>query len=219
MTHFQIEIVSDTVCPWCYVGKQRLEKGIAKYKAAHPDTKDTFSTTWLPFYLNPDSPKTGVDKRKYYFSKFGEQRSRMMFDRLTSLGKEDGISFKFGGKTGNTRDSHRLIQLGKTKSSEMQTKVVEALFISYFEKEEDITSQAVLLSAGLQAGLPEAEVKEWLSSDRGGPQVDREVLDAQSRAISGVPHFTIQGRYELGGAQEPEAFLEIFERIRSAIVV
>jgi predicted DsbA family dithiol-disulfide isomerase len=197
------------------VGKQRLEKGIAAYKAAHPNSTDSFSTTWLPFYLNADAPKQGVDKRQYYYSKFGEQRSRLIFDRLTTLGKEDGISFKFGGKTGNTRDSHRLIQLGKSKSPEMQNKIVEALFKAYFEEEQDITSRDVLLRAGVKAGLPDAEVKEWLKSDQGGAEVDQEVRQAQRRAISGVPNFTIQGRYELGGAQEPEAFVEIFEKIKA----
>lgn len=202
--------------PQCYVGKNRLEKGIVAYEAAHPESQDTFSTTWLPFYLNPDAPKHGIDKQQYYYEKFGEQRSKMMFTRLATLGKADGIDFNFGGKTGNTRDSHRLVQLGKTKSPAMQTQVVEALFNAYFEREEDITSHDVLLRAGVKAGLPEAEIHEWLRSDKGGREVDQEVLEAQVRSISGVPHFTIQGRYELGGAQEPEAFVQIFEKIRAA---
>jgi len=93
---------------WCYVGKKRLERGIAAYKAAHPDVGDTFSTNWFPFYLNPDAPKTSIDKTNYYKSKFGEERTVAMFQRLSALGEVEGIKFKYGGKTGNTRDSHRM---------------------------------------------------------------------------------------------------------------
>lgn len=84
-----------------------MEKGIALYKAANPDSNDTFSTNWFPFYLNPDSPKVGVDKTAFYRSKFGDQRTAQVFQMLSNLGKAEGINFAFGGKTGNTRDSHR----------------------------------------------------------------------------------------------------------------
>ncbi|KAL9118973.1 MAG: hypothetical protein Q9187_004476 [Circinaria calcarea] len=214
MTNFQISIVSDTVCPWCYVGKNKLERGIAAYRAAHPGTTDTFSTTWLPFYLNPGASTQGIDKRQYYKTKFGEQRTAMILERLTAAGKDVGINFKFGGKTGNTRDSHRLIQLGKTKGPDVQTRVVEELFRSYFENEEDITSRAVLQAAGVRAGLAEEEVRAWLESDKGGREVDREVREAQMKHISGVPHFTLQGKYDIGGAQDADAFVKAFERIK-----
>ncbi|KAL8804547.1 MAG: hypothetical protein Q9223_003101 [Gallowayella weberi] len=215
MTNFNISIVSDTVCPWCYVGKNKLDRAISLYRSSHPNATDTFSTTWYPFYLNPDAPKTGVDKRQYYMSKFGPERTPMIFDRLVSAGKPVGIDFKFGGKTGNTRDSHRLVQLAKTKGPEMQTRVVEELFKSYFEQEEDITSHTVLKAAAEKAGLEEGEIKDWLESDKGGKEVDREVVEAQLKAVSGVPHFMIQDKFEIGGAQEPQAFVQIFERIKA----
>lgn len=215
MTHFTISIVSDTVCPWCYVGKIKLDRGIKAYKAAHPDnTNDTFSTTWLPFYLNPAAPKTSVNKRAYYKSKFGDDRATMIMDRLVGVGKEVGIDFSFGGNTGNTRDSHRLIQLGKTKGADVQTRVVEELFKSYFENEGDITSHEMLQAAGVKAGLDAVDVKEWLNSDKGGAQVDREVMEAQVRGVSGVPNFVMQGKYEIGGAQDAESFVKVFERIK-----
>ena len=138
----------------------------------------------------------------------------MIFERLSAAGKDVGINFKFGGKTGNTRDSHRLIQLGKTKGPEVETKIVEALFQSYFENEEDITSHDILEAAGVKAGLDREEVKSWLQSDRGGKEVDREVREAQMKNISGVPNFTLQGMYEIGGAQDPENFNRIFEKIK-----
>ena len=138
----------------------------------------------------------------------------MIFDRLGAVGKDVGINFSFGGKTGNTRDSHRLVQLGKTKGADVQTRVVEELFRSYFENEKDITSHDVLREAGVKAGLPVEEVKGWLNSDKGGQEVDREVMEAQIRGVSGVPNFVLQGKYEIGGAQDGEAFVKVFERVK-----
>lgn len=214
MTNFNIAITSDNVCPWCYVGKKKLERGISLYKAAHPASNDKFTTTWLPFYLNPAAPKIGVNKRSYYKSRFGDEKAAMIIERLAAVGKGAGINFSFGGKTGNTRDSHRLVELGKTKGAEMQTRVVEELFKSYFEGEGDITSHDMLKEAGVRAGLKEAEVKSWLESDKGGEEVDKEVAEAQTRGVSGVPNFVLQGKYEIGGAQDAEAFVKVFERVK-----
>ena len=91
---------------------------------------------------------------------------------------------------------------------------MEELFRNYFEEERDITSHEVLGKAGVKAGLAEEEVKEWLQSDKGGKEVDREVMEAQMKDVSGVPHFTLQGKYEIGGAQDPEEFMKIFERVK-----
>ena len=113
-----------------------------------------------------------------------------MQGHLARLGKQVGIDFAFGGKTGNTRDSHRLVELAKTKGEDMQTKVVEQLFNAYFEVNEDITNQEVLIARAVKAGLNEAEVREWMESGKGGPEVDREVLEANHKFISGVPNFT-----------------------------
>lgn len=138
----------------------------------------------------------------------------MMFERMLGVGKEVGIDFKFGGKTGNSRDSHRLIQLGRTKGTEVQKKVIEELYRSYFEKEEDITSHEVLRAVGVRASLDEDEVRDWLESEKGGKEVDLEVKEAQSKGVTGVPNFTIQDKFEIGGAQNPEAFVRIFEKIK-----
>jgi len=213
MTNFNIEIISDTVCPWCYVGHKQLQKGIATYKAAHPGSNDTFATTWKPFYLDPDAPQVGIEKSVRFAQKFGPQRTEAIFQRLNQVGQSVGINFDFAGKTGNTRTSHRLIQLGKTKSPATQTAVMEALFASYFEKQGDITSHAALLAAATKAGLEEGEVKEWLESDKGGKEVDKEVREAQGMGVSGVPHFTINGRFEVEGAQDSSAFVRLFERL------
>jgi len=213
MTNFSISVVSDTVCPWCYVGKKKLEASIAAFKKQHPE--DTFSISWMPYYLNPHAPKVGINKKEYYEKKFGSDRTAMIFERLRQAGQDVGIAFKFDGKTGSTRDSHRLIQLGKKKSPAMQTRVVEELFAAYFENEKDITSREVLVECAKRAGLDEAEAKEWLESGKGGKEVDEEVKFAQMMGVNGVPNFTIQGKYEVGGAQDPGVFLRLFERIKA----
>ena len=156
-----------------------------------------------------------MDKQTLYKAKFGEERTTQIFSRVAQAGAEVGIHFKFGGRTGNTRNSHRLIQLGRFKSPEIQTRVVEELFVDYFEKERDITSLDVLKEAGVRAGLDEKEVEDWLKSDEGGKLVDEEVMEARMARITGVPNFTINDRYEVGGAQDPQVFLSLFEKIKS----
>ncbi|KAI7090987.1 thioredoxin-like protein [Hortaea werneckii] len=214
MTNYKIDIVSDTVCPWCYVGKNRLDKAIEAHKQTNPS--DTFSTTWYPFYLNPDAPKS-VDKQSYYEKKFGAQRTQVMQGHLARLGSQVGINFGFGGRTGNTRDSHRLVQLAKTKGEGMQTKVIEQLFNAYFEVNEDITDQEVLIQRGIKAGLDEQEVRDWMANGKGGPEVDKEVAMAQQKFVTGVPNFTINGKYEVQGAEEPAAFLQIFGEVKETM--
>lgn len=92
--------------------------------------------------------------------------------------------------------------------------MVDALFEAYFEKEKDITTNEVLTEAGVQAGLAEEEVKAWLKGGDGGKEVDAEVAEARKNGVSGVPHFTLQGKYDIGGAQDPEAFVNIFEQVK-----
>ncbi|KAF2760007.1 DSBA oxidoreductase [Pseudovirgaria hyperparasitica] len=214
MATFDIKIISDTVCPWCYVGKKRLEAGIALYKERHPDSTATFSTTWAPFFLNPAAPKESVDKQAMYESKFGVARARMMQERLSSIGASLGINFKYGGRVGNTRDSHRLVQLGKEKGAAVQTRVVEELFAAYFENERDLTDHAVLQAAGERAGLDAEEVRAWLASDQGGERVDREAREArEGEEVTGVPYFVFQGKYAIGGAEEPETFATLLEKV------
>jgi len=96
----------------------------------------------------------------------------------------------------------------------MQTRVIEELFAAYFENEKDITTQEILTEAGVKAGLEEKEIKDWLEAGKGGPEVDKEVQQARRQQITGVPNFTINGMYEVGGAQDPAAFVQLFERLK-----
>ncbi|GAW13343.1 hypothetical protein EKO27_g3570 [Xylaria grammica] len=215
MANFNIKIVSDTVCPWCYVGKRRLDRAIELYRKTYPAGRDdTFTVSWAPFYLDPTSPKTGVPVLERMAQKFGPERVDMMRQRLTTIGQEEGINFAFSGRIGNTRDSHRLIQLGKTKGNDVENRVVAELFKSYFEGDGDITSHATLIAAGEKAGLATNEIKEWLETGKGGAEVDEEVQEAYADGVSGVPNITIQGIHNIGGAQEAEVFVETFAKIR-----
>ncbi|TGJ84582.1 hypothetical protein E0Z10_g4193 [Xylaria hypoxylon] len=186
MTNFNIKVVSDTVCPWCYVGKSRLDRAIELYRKTYPAVATTLSQT------------------------------EMMRQRLTTIGQEEGINFAFSGRIGNTRDSHRLIQLGKTKGSDVENRVVTELFKSYFEGDGDITSHATLIAAGEKAGLAPNEVKEWLETGKGGAEVDKEVQEAYANGVTGVPNITIQGIHNIGGAQEAEVFMATFAKIKGA---
>ncbi|GAQ11080.1 hypothetical protein ALT_8401 [Aspergillus lentulus] len=236
MTNINIQIISDTVCPWCYVGYRRLSRAITAHKARFPS--DTFTLTWHAFYLNPSSPEyPGVDKRELYASKFGEGRVAAIFSRLTAAGETDGIAFKFGGKTGNTRDSHRVLWYAGLKEKEararegaaaatngdaseeklggLQTRVAEQFFRAYFEEEKNITDRRVLVDSAAAAGLDRGEVEKFLESgDEGGKEVDLEAERARRRLVTGVPYFTVQGQYAIEGADEPETFLEVFEKVK-----
>ncbi|KAJ5477001.1 hypothetical protein N7539_007145 [Penicillium diatomitis] len=232
MTNFNIQIISDTICPWCYVGYRRLSRAILAHQGQHPT--DTFTLDWHAFYLNPSSPEyPGVNKAQAYGLKFGHERTAAIFARLAAVGEGEGIKFNFGGNTGKTRDSHRLLwyagQLEHAKRGTgtgtgtegataviggVQSRVAEKLFRAYFEDEKNITDPAVLLEAGVEAGLDEGAVKKLLGSDEGGAQVDAEAKMASMRLVTGVPYFTIQGKYAVEGADAPETFLEVFERVK-----
>ncbi|RYP05244.1 hypothetical protein DL764_003951 [Monosporascus ibericus] len=215
MTNFNIKIVSDTVCPWCYVGKKRLDRAIDLYRKVYPGgNDDTFTVSWSPFYLDPTSPKVGIPLRERMAQRFGLNTYAAMQQRLVLIGREEGISFGFDSRTGNTRDSHRLIQLGKIKGNDVENRVVSELFAMYFEGNGDITSHDHLIAAAEKAGIDKDEAREWLETDKGGKEVDAEVEQAYAKGIHGVPNFTINGKYELDGAQDPQAFLEQFARVK-----
>ncbi|KAJ1555492.1 hypothetical protein HK405_001411 [Cladochytrium tenue] len=217
MTHFTIKIVSDTVCPWCYLGKKRLDRAIDLYRQSRPDAKDdTFAISFSPFYLNPDAPKIGVPIEDYLAGRFGPARVKAMHAQMKALGLREGINYTFQGRAGNTRDSHRLVRLGQTKGNDAELRVVSQLFRSYFENGGDITSHDTLVAAAAAAGIDAAEARDWLASDAGGADVDRAVAEANRLGIHGVPHFTIQDRHELSGAQDPQVFVDAFNRIKNS---
>ncbi|EGR44714.1 uncharacterized protein TRIREDRAFT_5818 [Trichoderma reesei QM6a] len=220
MTHFRIDVVSDIVCPWCYVGRKQVQRAQQLWLQRHPsNSSDTFSVRYAPFQLNPDSPRGpghSIDKQGYYVQRFGAERTAMIQERLRAVGEPLGIHFKFGGRVGNSRDGHRLIHLGGKHGEETQLKVVDGLFAAYFENEKDITDYDVLRDVAKGAGIPEEEFnKAIVESDEGGEEVDAAAGTARLRGISGVPDYTIQGKYRLSGAQDATEFVKVFERVKA----
>lgn len=223
MTQFEISIVSDTVCPWCYIGYRRLKAAIAQHLTQH--RTDSFSISWHPFQLDPHSPRgQSIEKTTSYESKFGAQQAEMIFERLRSAAKGTGIEFSFAGRTGNTLDSHRLIEFAQRRdistdersghSITLQTRLVEEIFVDYFERERDITSHSVLIAAARRVGLDEDEIAAFLRSDSLAKEVEEMAKENRERGVNGVPNFTINGVFTVEGAQEPAAFQMLFNRLK-----
>jgi predicted DsbA family dithiol-disulfide isomerase len=171
---------------------------------------------WRPFYLDPTLPREGVDKMALYNRKFGEQRMAQMIPHMQKVGLADGITFDYGGKVAATTDAHRLIELSWSKGgASLQDKVVEELFKDYFERQGNLGSADVLAAAGARAGLgTEEEVRAFLSSRELTEEVERDVVAfARRYRINGVPFTVMDGRYGVSGAQDAEAFLEVFEEL------
>ncbi|CAI7774008.1 unnamed protein product [Closterium sp. NIES-53] len=220
-----VDVVSDTVCPWCFVGKRNLDKAIAELA----DVADV-EVRWHAFQLNPKASKEGVSKLDLYRSLFGD-RMPAISARMTSVFEELGLKYSLGGLTGNTLDSHRLIALagmrdrekgGELAGSSLQHRVVEELFLDYFTREKFIGDRQVLVAAAKRAGLQGAA--EWLDSPQSGLQEVRgDLKDAWVEAelqryrprVSGVPHFIIGGQ-EFSGAQPPAVLLEALKSAASA---
>lgn len=204
-----IDIVSDTVCPWCFVGKRRLEQALAQMADAPEVT-----VTWRPFQLNPDMPREGADRKTHLRAKFGgDERFKQMYDAITEAGKSVQIPFAFDKveRTPNTIDSHRLIdRAGKTGH---QDAVVEALFRTYFVEGRDIGDIDVLVDIATSAGLDAGEVRAYLESDEDIERMRAEDRKAREMGVQGVPCFIVNQKYAISGAQEPAAFLQVFERI------
>jgi len=203
----KVDIVSDTICPWCYIGKKRFEKAVAKLDSNAVEVQ----VNWLPFFLDPTLPTQSRDKMAHYKKKFGEARTAQMIPHMKEIGKGEGINFSYGGKVGNTLNSHRLIEWSKKFGK--QDAVVNVLFEDYFEKEQDIADVAVLVRAAEKAGLNKDEAKQFLNSTELVDQIKHEVGEAYEKDISGVPHFTIDGRFQLSGGQETAVFLNAFKRL------
>ena len=206
----QVAIVSDTICPWCYIGKRRFERA----KAGRPAE---LAVEWRPFQLNPDMPAEGVDRTRYLVAKFGsEERVSEIFEAIEQAGESEGIKFVFDriARTPNTVDSHRLIEYAGAHNA--QDGVVEALFHRYFELGEDISDHGVLTAAGVDGGLDEDELRRYLDGGDGVDEIKKESEAASRAGISGVPCFIFEGRYAVSGAQPPDVFERVFELAAAA---
>jgi predicted DsbA family dithiol-disulfide isomerase len=204
-----LEIFSDTVCPWCYIGKRRLERALRERPM--PD----LAIRWRAFQLNPGMPAGGMDRRQYMAAKFGSaERATRLFDTVTRVGADEGIRFSFDriARTPNTMKSHRLLALAAQHGR--QSQVLDRLFAAYFGEGRDIGQAGVLVDVGEESQLPRIEVEAALSEDSPiGTSLAEDFL-ARRQGINGVPYFVFNGRFGLSGAQEPEALYHMFDLAR-----
>jgi predicted DsbA family dithiol-disulfide isomerase len=204
-----IDVVSDVICPWCFLGKRRLDKALSLI----PDVK--VEVVYRPFFLDPTIPAGGIDRHKYMSDKFGEERLKTIHDPLIAAGKEDGVPYHFDKitRTPNTLDAHRLIRwaLPTGKQAEMK----EALFIAYWSDGKDIGDHTVLADIAASIGLDRETIAKDLVSDKDKQEVMAETQQAQQMGITGVPTFIINHKYGISGAQSAELLADAIKKVAS----
>jgi predicted DsbA family dithiol-disulfide isomerase len=207
----RLDIISDPICPWCYIGKAQLDRAIAEAGAS------PFNINWRIFQLNPDMPPEGMDRASYLETKFGgPERAREVYARIEAAAAAAGIEMHFDRikKTPNTMDAHRLIRWSQTSGN--QSALIDLLFRLYFVDGADISDHAVLLDAAEAVGM-ERDVVERLLAGDADIDVLREEEDAGRRmGVGGVPCFIVGGRYVLQGAQPAETWTKVIRDLLAA---
>ncbi len=204
------KVVSDLICPWCYIGKRRLEAALRELP------RRAASVSWHPFQLNPDMPREGMDRKDYCTRKFGSwDRCLEMYAQISAVGKTVGIEFRFDKQAvvPNTLDVHRVTWLAGRDG--VQDAVVEALFRAYFCEGVNLASRRMLIEVVTAAGLEDREVERFLDSDQGIAEVKTEEYEVKSFGVSSVPLFIIQETVAVSGAQPPETLLKAFEQAQT----
>jgi predicted DsbA family dithiol-disulfide isomerase len=205
----KVDIVSDVVCPWCYIGKRRIEKAMDAL-----NTKYDFEVEYHPFELNPQMPAEGVDQKQYLSAKFGgEDRYNQITAQTAATAAQEGLAFDFSIQkiSPNTRNAHRIIQYARQEGK--QPAIKEALMKAYFEQGFDLSKNENLISVAVSAGLSKDEVEQLLASDQGLAEVIHAERELQKLGISGVPFYIINNKYGISGAQPTETFVQAFEDI------
>ncbi len=211
----RIDIVSDAICPWCYIGKRHLEAALAMLAAEGM----RFSIHWNAFQLNPDMPAGGVERKSYRIAKFGSwDRSQQLDARITQAAAGAGLEFHLDKleRTPNTVDAHRLILLaGRVEPDArpgFQDEMMEAVFIAYFIEGRDIGEHQVLADCAASVGLDRSAVLDFLATDQGRDPVLRADAMARNAGVSGVPSFFLNGQGLFSGAVAPEAMADALRR-------
>ncbi|MCW2844694.1 MAG: oxidoreductase [Nocardioides sp.] len=208
----EIEIWSDVVCPWCYIGKRRLETALSRF-----DHADEVEVVYRSFELDPSAPHhgheltTGVLARKYGRS---EAEMRQMQQQLLDVAAEEGLEFRiFENVHTNTIDAHRVLHLAlESGGPTLQVELKEALLAAYFVRAEDVGDHEVLRAAATSVGLDAARVAEVLGSDEYADAVEADIRRARAYGATGVPFFVVDQKYGISGAQPAEAFTQVLER-------
>ena len=205
----RIDVISDAICPWCYIGKRQLERALDLLEQQHL----RFTVAWHPFQLNPEMPPEGVERRQYRIAKFGSlERSQQLDQRITETAATVGLEFHLDRltRTPNTVNAHRLIRLAGQKG--LQDGVVEALFESYFCNGADIGAPKVLATVGAEGGLERDAVLAMLAGDEGRKEVLAGDQMARNAGIQGVPSFALQGHVLFSGAVPAEEMAQAFTK-------
>ena len=215
-----IDIISDVVCPWCYIGKRQIEAALALYAQQHPGA-DRPSVTWRPFQLNPQMPAEGMSRQDYVVQKFGAARSKDIYARVAGVGAEYGIAFDFDriARQPNTLDVHSLIALAGARAPQtdgLQDRVKEAFLRAYFLDGIDLTKSENLVAIATSAGLERAEVEQCLGDPQARQAVQKEDQRARAIGVEGVPFFIFDGKLAVSGAQGPEALLDAMRQAEAA---
>lgn len=200
-----IDIFSDTICPWCLIGKRRLERALA----LRPDIEAT--VRWHAFQLNPWMPPEGMERAAYLTAKFGSKDAGSVYDNIRRVGAAEGIDFRFDliARTPNTLQSHRLVR--RAGALGRQQEVVEALFRAYFQEGLNVGDPETLAAIAADCGLDRDDTLTWLAGDEEREAVVAEDAGARRMGVQGVPLYIVAGKYAVSGAQEPEYFLPIFD--------
>lgn len=206
----KLDILSDPICPWCYIGKAQLDRALGP---DHP-----FEIEWHPFQLNPDMPKEGMDRRTYLETKFGGKENAIkVYSRIADVSEAAGLSIDFAAikRTPNTLDAHRLIHWAGLEGR--QTAVVSFLFKAYFTEGRDIGDQKVLLEIAQTAGMDCQMVERLLSSDADRQEVKERDAHARARGVTGVPTHIVGNQHVLPGAQPTELWTKVIEDINGQL--
>ncbi|HIE5354295.1 TPA: DsbA family oxidoreductase [Stenotrophomonas maltophilia] len=206
----RIDIYSDVVCPWCWIGKHRFQQGVQLLGADAP----ALDIHWQPFQLDPDAGTTPVPLREAYARKFGgAERTEQILGQTQATARGEGLPMDFsqGQVRVTTLPAHRLLWLAGQHG--VQDAVGEALFRAHFEHGQNLADTEVLTRAGVAGGLDAAEIAQMLASSRGLAEVEAGLDEARALGISSVPTFVIDGRWAISGAQPPEAFAQALRQI------
>jgi predicted DsbA family dithiol-disulfide isomerase len=200
-----IDVLSDVVCPWCYIGKRRLEKALTVL-----NEKFDFTVTYHPFELNPTMPEAGVNQQAYLTRKFGDaERYTQIINHVTGIALKEGLDFRFDKQqlSPNTRKAHALIQFAR--EFDKQSEVKENLMKAYFTDGLDLSLDENLVNIALQSGLPGDSVKGILSDKVSLEKIEQAEKEWQKLSITGVPFYIFDKKYGLSGAQPVETFMAV----------
>lgn len=207
-----LDIISDPICPWCYIGKTQLDKALA----ATPD--HPFVIQWHPFQLNPDMPREGMDRRDYLEGKFGGRDGAVKaYAPVVEHAKVAGLEINFEGmlRTPNTLDAHRLIHWAGIEGK--QTAAVDALFDAYFVQARDIGAHDVLGDIADSIGMDASVVLKLLATDTDRQNISDRDAHSRKRGVSSVPTFIVAGKHAVPGAQPPELWARIITELKEQI--